>query len=161
MESSESYYDDTYDYDFSPYDYDSWPEPSSSPISDDEPQSHQPHQPDQIQPTAPPPSLSEVVVPDPSVAICNSIDQSKQLIQTNFGIHPSSLRSSNLSGIAIIPLKDLNLIRKDNRFNRNLPNIIVLPTGDDFHLVHPDFAFAVQTLNKQSANPLIHFFYGS
>lgn len=148
MESSESYYDDSYDYEFSPFDSELCSEYSSSPISEDEPSSYQPHQSDQIQPTAPPPSLSEVVVPDPSVAICNSIDQSKQLIQTNFGIHPSSLRSSNLSGIAIIPLKDLNLIRKDHRFNRNLPNIIVLPTGDDFHIAHPDFAFAVQTLNK-------------
>lgn len=148
MESSESYYDDSYDYEFSPYESDPFAEYSSSTILDDESPIDNPDQQNQNQPDQAPSSLSEVIVPDPSVAICNSLDQSKQLIQTNFGVHPSSLRSSNLSGIAIIPLKDLNLIRKDHRFNRNLPNIIVLPTGDDFHLVHPDFAFAIQALNQ-------------
>lgn len=148
MESSESYYDDSYDYEFSPYESDPFAEYSSSTILDDESPIDNLDQQDQNQSDQTPPTLSEVVVPDPSVAICSSLDQSKQLIQTNFGIHPSSLRSSNLSGIAIIPLKDLNLIRKDHRFNRNLPNIIVLPTGDDFHLVHPDFAFAIQALNQ-------------
>lgn len=148
MESSESYYDDSYDYEFSPFESDPFAQYSSSSILSDESPIDDPDQQNQNQPTETTPTVPEAVVPDPSVAICHSLDQSKQLIQTNFGIHPSSLRSSNLSGIAIIPLKDLNLVRKDHRFNRNLPNIIVLPTGDDFHLVHPDFAFAIQALNQ-------------
>ena len=86
MESSESYYDDSYDYEFSPYESDPFAGYSSSSILDDESSIDNPDQQNQNQPDQAPPSLSEVVVPDPSVAICNSLDQSKQLIQTNFGV---------------------------------------------------------------------------
>ena len=92
--------------------------------------------------------IPEISIPDPSIAICNSLDQSKQLIQERFDIDPSSLRSHPIPGIVILPLKDINLIRKDTRHNRVLPHILVFPAGDNFNLVHSDFAQCIQILNQ-------------
>lgn len=144
MSSSDSYYEDSYDYEFNPYDSDSWPEP----ILEDESQMFHRDQLRQSHSVPPTPTVPEAVIPDPSIAICHSLDQSKELIQANLGVRSSSLRSHNMSGIVIIPLKDINLIRKDHRCNRELPNIMVFPTGEDFQLAHPDFAYAIQVLNQ-------------
>ena len=92
--------------------------------------------------------IPEVSIPDPSIAICNSLNQSKQLIQERFNIDPSSLRSHPIPGIVILPLKDINLIRKDTRHHRVLPHILVFPAGDNFNLVHQDFAQSIQILNQ-------------
>lgn len=144
MSSSDSYYSDSYEYEFNPYDSDSWPEP----ILEDESQMFHRDQLRQSQFTPPTPPVPEAVIPDNSIAVCHTLDQSKELIQATTGVNPSSLRSSSISGIVIIPIKDINLIRKDHRSNRNLPNILVLPVGEDFQLRHPDFAYAIQTLNQ-------------
>ena len=90
----------------------------------------------------------QVNIPDPAVAICHSLDQSKQLIQERFNIDPSSLRSHPVPGLVILSLKDINLIRKDTRNHRVLPHILVLPAGENFELVHSDFAASIQILNQ-------------
>lgn len=89
----------------------------------------------------PPPSI-----PDPSIAISNSIDQSRQLIQSKFNFDCSSLRHHNVPGIVILPLKDFNLIRKDDRHGRILKHILVIPAGNDFQVIHKDFAQAILVL---------------
>ena len=147
MSSSDSYYEDSYEYEFNPYDSDSWPDNMSSPILDDDSQMF--HR-DQLHEGNSAPSslpLPQVAIPDPSIAICYSLDQSKQLIQERFGVSPSALRSHPIPGIVIIPLKDINLIRKDSRNNRVLPHIMVFPTGENFQLIHNDFAQSIQILN--------------
>lgn len=89
----------------------------------------------------PPPSI-----PDPSIAISNSIDQSRQLIQSKLNIDPSSLRHRNVPGIVILPLKDFNLIRKDARHGRTFKHILVIPSGENFTVIHQDFAQAISAL---------------
>ena len=148
MSSESSYYDDSYEYEFNPYDSDTYPDPDSSLILDDESQMFhrdQLHQNNFAESNIPVP---EVSIPDPAIAICYSLDQSKQLIQERFGISPSALRSNPIPGIVIIPLKDINLIRKDCRHNRVLPHIMVFPAGENFELVHKDFAQSIQSLNQ-------------
>ena len=148
MSSESSYYEEDYDYEFNPYDSDSWPDPMSSPILEDESQMF--HR-DQLHSQHSAPAdlpLPEVSIPDPSIAICHSLEQSKQLIQKRFNIDTSSLRSHPIPGIVIIPLKDINLIRKDSRNNRVLPHIMVFPAGENFELIHSDFAQAINILNQ-------------
>lgn len=148
MSSSESYYSDSYDYEFNPYDSDSWPSPPSSPILEDESQMFHRDQLHEVHPVTSNIPIPQVNIPDPSIAICHSLDQSKQLIQERLGVSPSALRSHPIPGIVIIPLKDINLIRKDSRNNRVLNHIMVLPAGENFKLVHPDFAQCIETLNQ-------------
>lgn len=148
MSFSDSYYDDSYEYEFNPYDSDSWPEVNSSSNLDDE--SQKPHHDQLHEGHSAPPSipLPQVNITDPSVAVCYSLDQSKQLIQERFGVSPSALRSISIPGIVVIPLKDINLIRKDTRHNRILPHIMVFPAGENFQLIHKDFAQSIQLLNQ-------------
>lgn len=141
-----SYEDSSYEYEFNPYDSDTFPDEQF--ILEDESQMfhrdqlHEEHSyQDNI--TVPP-----VDIPDDAIAICHSLDQSKQLIQKCFGVSPTALRHHPVPGIVIIPLKDINLIRKDNRHNRILPHIMVFPAGENFELVHSDFAQAIQILNQ-------------
>ena len=148
MSSSESYYEDSYEYEFNPYDSDSWPESESSPILEDESQMFHRDQLNKVHTSPTYKSIPQVDIPDPSIAICHSLDQSKQLLQERFNISPSALRSRPIPGIVIIPLKDINLIRKDTRFNRVLHHIMVFPSGDNFELVHPDFAQSIKLLNQ-------------
>lgn len=96
-------------------------------------------------PKAPLP-LPEINIPDPSIAICHSIEQSQQLIQKQFNRDSSTLRTNPIPGIVILPLKDFNLIRKDHRNNREFKHILVLPAGENFSLVHKDFAQVIQLL---------------
>ena len=148
MSSSESYYEDSYEYEFNPYDSDTWPDPSASPIFEDESQMFHHDQLNKKEPIENNLPIHQVDIPDPSIAICYSLDQSKQLIQERFDLHPSALRSHPIPGIVIIPLKDINLIRKDSRHNRVLPHILVFPAGENFELIHSDFAQSIATLNQ-------------
>lgn len=92
--------------------------------------------------------VPDPVIPDPAIAICNSLDQSKELVQATFGIPANSLRSSSVSGLVVLPLKDLNLIRKDNRSNRTQRVALILPVGENFSIVHQDLAQLVEVLNQ-------------
>lgn len=148
MSSSESYYEDSYEYELNPYDSDSWPESESPPILEDESQNFHRDQLSKDHTTPTYHCLPQIDIPDPSIAICHSLDQSKQLLQERFNFSPSALRSHPIPGIVIIPLKDINLIRKDTRSNRVLPHIMVFPAGDNFELVHPDFAQSIKILNQ-------------
>lgn len=148
MSSESSYYDDYSGYEFNPYDSDSWPEPDSSPILEDDSQMF--HR-DQLHET----STQEILEPPPipvyddnSTALCTSIDQSRQFIHQNFGLSPSSLRSSPLVGLVILSIKDYNLIRKDHRNNRKFPHLLVVPNGKDFQLVHKDFEQCINILHQ-------------
>lgn len=134
-----------YEYEFNPYDSDSYPDPFTSFIDEEDRHSHSQHS---ISTSPSNINIPEADIPDPSIAICYSLDQSKQLIQKRFGVSPSTFRSKPIPGIVVLPLKDINLIRKDNRYNRILPHIIVFPTGENFNLVHQDFAQSIQILNK-------------
>ena len=90
--------------------------------------------------------LPEISVPDPSIAICHSIEQSQQLIQEQFNRSSSTLRTDPIPGIVVLPLKDFNLIRKDHRSNRQFTHLLVTPAGENFPLVHTDFAQAIEFL---------------
>lgn len=92
--------------------------------------------------------IPDPVIPDPAVAVCHSLDQSKQLIQNRFGINTSSLHSHPIPGLVILPLKDINLIRKDHRNNRKLNHILVIPEGENFQLIHNDFVQCLNILNS-------------
>lgn len=129
--------DDTYYYDDSLSDY----------FSDDSQMFHhdQLHQINSSQASFP---LPEINIPDPSIAICHSIEQSQQLIQKQFNRDSSTLRTNPIPGIVILPLKDFNLIRKDHRNNREFNHILVTPAGENFSVVHNDFAQAIQLLCK-------------
>ena len=93
--------------------------------------------------------VPQVDIPDPSIAICHSLEQSQQLIKDKFGVDPNHLRSSDIHGVVVIPIKDLNLIRKDNRNHRIFNHILVFPFGDNFDLVHTDFKNSIEILNNQ------------
>lgn len=148
MSSDNSYYDDYSEYELNNYDSESWPEPTSSPILEDESQMFHRDQLHKSQSASFDLPLPQISIPDPAIAICHSLDQSKQLIQKRFNIDPSSLRSHSIPGIVILSIKDINLIRKDTRNNRVLPHILVLPAGENFQLVHSDFAQCIQILNQ-------------
>lgn len=92
--------------------------------------------------------LPDPVIPDPAIAICHSLDQSKELVQATFGIPAYSLRSHPIPGLVVLPLKDLNLIRKDNRSNRTQSMALILPVGDHFSVIHPDLAQLLEVLNE-------------
>ena len=93
-------------------------------------------------------NIAPVEYPDPAIAFSHSLEQSKELIQKQFSLDSNSFHTSNVYGIVVLPLKDFNLIRKDNRFNRELKHLLVIPSGDNFPIVHPDFAQAIQVLNS-------------
>lgn len=137
MLSSDSYYNDSYDYDFHSYD--------SGSVSESDGEITYDIKPDQTDSSSS--DIPQATIPDPSVAICFSLEQSKQLIEDRFHCPSASLRCHNVSGIVVIPLKDINLIRKDTRHKRFLPHMIVFPTGDDFQTLHPDFAQSINILN--------------
>lgn len=88
------------------------------------------------------------VYDDNSTAFCTSIDQSRKFIHQNFGLSPSTLRTSSLVGLVILSIKDYNLIRKDHRNNRTFPHILVVPNGDKFSIVHQDFKQCIEILNQ-------------
>ena len=94
--------------------------------------------------------LPPVSIPDPSVAICYSLDQSKALIQKRFGVNSNSLRTHPYPGIVIMALKDINLIRKDHRLGRAFPHILITPDGEQFPLIHKDFAQCIAILNSKN-----------
>ena len=93
----------------------------------------------------PPP---EPVYPDNSTAFCLSLNQSRKLLHESFGISASSLRYKPVPGLVILPLKDYNLIRKDDRHNRTLPHIIIIPNDENFNVAHPECAQFIQILNN-------------
>ena len=109
---------------------------------------------DTLEPQADQPSdiidelIPDPVIPDPAIAICHSLDQSKELVQATFGIPANTLRSNPIPGLVVLPLKDLNLIRKDNRSNRTQSMALILPVGDHFSVIHPDLAQLLEVLNE-------------
>ena len=93
----------------------------------------------------PPP---ESIYPDNSTAFCNHLNQSRKLLLETFGVHPSSLRYKPIPGVIILPLKNYNLIRKDDRHNRTCPHIIAIPNDENFNVVHPELSHFIQLLNQ-------------
>lgn len=57
-----------------------------------------------------------------------------------------SLRANNVPGLIVLPLKDLSLVRKDDRSHRPNPNFIVLPSDENFNVIHPDLAQMIDIL---------------
>ena len=92
-------------------------------------------------------TMSEDARPNDSIAFSTSIDHSKQLIFKTFGIHSHQLRTHPIPGLVVMPLKDFGLIRKDHRHHRSFPHFLVLPVGDNFPMIHPDFAQAIEKLH--------------
>lgn len=92
--------------------------------------------------------IPQIDIPDPSIAICHSLEQSQELIKKQFGVDPNHLRTSDINGLVIIPIKDLNLIRKDTRNHRIFHHILVFPFGENFDLVHTDFKQSIEILKN-------------
>jgi len=138
MFSTDSYEEDYYSYEFS--------EPEFNPEYDVR------YEPPVFEDSNPPPTLDELlsdpVIPDPAIAICNSLDQSKKLIQEHFGVPSAALRSHPFPGLVILPLKDINLIRKDNRSQRKQSMILIIPSGENFEIAHSDLAQMIHILHQ-------------
>ena len=115
-------------------------------LNDDSQLFHHFQQPEEdVQESLTPPP--ESVYPDNSTAFCTSLHQSRRLLHEVFNISSSSLRYHPVPGLVILPLKDYNLIRKDDRHNRTLPHIIVLPNDENFNVAHPECAKFIELLN--------------
>ena len=138
--SSDSYYDYYDDYEFNPYDSDTYP------MSEPE-VNHNEHQPVQQIPTPP----VEIDHYDNRFAISATIDQSKEFIQQSLGIPVHKLRDNNIHGLVILRLEDFNAIRNDKRCGRIIPNVIFL--DDPSHVGDP---YGLKVIANQ-----LHFFYNS
>ena len=89
------------------------------------------------------------IIYDDSVALFNTVSESKNAVREITGMDSHSLRSNNVPGLIVLPLKDLSLVRKDDRSNRPNPNFIVLPSGENFNVIHPDLAQMIDILYRK------------
>lgn len=93
-------------------------------------------------------NIPQPVVCDPSIVFCENIEQSKKLLEQQMGTSINRSKLRNVTGLLILPLKDINLIRKDGRHLRELPNILVVPSSDDFIQLHSELATCIQMIHK-------------
>lgn len=84
---------------------------------------------------------------DPSIILNHNLSQTKTFLREHLNIHISSLRGSNVPGLVILRLQDLNLIREDTRCKRVTPNILFLSIPGST-IKHPDLSTALSVLNK-------------
>lgn len=94
-------------------------------------------------------TIPEICPDDNHIAFSNSINQSREFISQNLGIHPSNLRQHHVPGLIVLRLEDFCIIRNESRNNRTVPHIIVSPPDDEFIQNHPDFAACFSTLYPQ------------
>lgn len=90
---------------------------------------------------------NQISFPDSSIAFCHSIEQSQNLIYKRFNLDNHSFRSRLPPGLIILPLKEFNLIRKDNRCHRDIPHVLFLPEGPDVITVHRELMELTKHLN--------------
>lgn len=81
-----------------------------------------------------------------AIALFHSINQSKKALREITGMDTPSLRTHNVPGLIVLPIKDFSLVRNDTRSNRKLDHFIILPNSEDFQRGHPDLAQMIDLL---------------
>lgn len=87
----------------------------------------------------------EVAESDNSIAFSTSFKQTREFVSANLGIPIAALSRSNVSGLIVLRLKDLSVIRDYSSRSRIIPHLLILP-DQQFDQNHPDFAAAIQSL---------------
>lgn len=87
----------------------------------------------------------EVAESDNSIAFSTSIKQTREFLFSSLGIPIAALSRSDVSGLIVLRLKDLSIIRDYSSRSRIVPHLIILPDSQ-FEQNHPDFATAIQSL---------------
>lgn len=96
------------------------------------------------------PNESEIpdpIIPDPNIAICHSLGQTKKLITSSYQTTVHQLHRKRFPGLAIIPLCNICMIREDKK-NILFRNAIFIPATDDYKREHPELAALMEEINK-------------
>lgn len=81
-----------------------------------------------------------------AIALFHTYNQSKAALREATGMDTHSLRTNNVPGLVVLPLKDISLIRNDSRSGRKLKHFIILPNGENFGETYPDLAKMIDIL---------------
>ena len=87
----------------------------------------------------------QVADSDNSIAFSTSFKQTREFVSANLGIPISSLSRSDVSGLIVLRLKDLSVIRDYSSRSRLVPHLLILPDSN-FEQNHPDFAESIKSL---------------